>query len=178
MKKIFISLMTMCIFAAAPPVLEAGQPPAGGDVYESPKTIVDESKYDTYLGAAVLKERKEIERTGERLEMISPLSHDEIVKIYEGIYGDNKDVKFRRWEDSTYIEDDGALKWHSITIDREYDDGTRVTIVKDNWTWIISTLVLRFIAVFIVLSILFFFLSSAGKIISRSLEKMDAREDQ
>jgi len=39
--------------------------------------------------------------------------------------------------------------------------------MKDNWTWIMGTLLLRFIGVFIVLLVLFLALSVSGAIISR-----------
>jgi len=48
--------------------------------------------------------------------------------------------------------------------------------VKDNWTWIIGTLVLRYIGVFMVLLFLFLGMTISGAIISRSIERMEAKK--
>ncbi len=68
------------------------------------------------------------------------------------------------------------MPWHSITISKGGKDGTDVVIVKDNWTWIIGTLVLRYIGVFMVLMILFIGMSVSGKIISKSVQRMEAKK--
>lgn len=50
--------------------------------------------------------------------------------------------------------------------------------MKDNWTWIIGTLVLRYIGVFIVLIVLLFGMTISGAIISRSIKKIDAKKQE
>ncbi len=176
MNRITISIIiTGFVLITVPSVIKAGHPAKSGEYVNKNVTTIDLSKFDTYLGAPLIKDRKETLKNEGRLEMIVPLTHDEIVKLYEEVYKGNRDIKFRRWKDSTYIEDDGALQWHSITVDKAFDNGTKVLVVKDNWTWITSTLVLRFIAVFIVLCILYVFLATAGKIISRQIEKMESK---
>ena len=48
--------------------------------------------------------------------------------------------------------------------------------MKDNWTWIIRTLVLRYIGVFVVLLILFLGMTVSGSIISRAIKRIEARK--
>ena len=47
--------------------------------------------------------------------------------------------------------------------------------MKDNWTWIIGTLVLRYIGVFVVLLVLLIGMSISGAIISRTVGKSDTK---
>jgi len=131
---------------------------------------------EDFLGAPLIPGGKTVERTKSRLEMKSPLSHDEIVAFYRQALKKYEDIKFRDWKDATYIEDDGRLSWHSITISKQYRDGTNLVIVKDNWTWIIGTLVLRFIGVFVVLLFLMLGMYISGTIISRSVKKLEAKK--
>ena len=102
-------------------------------------------------------------------------SHDEVVAFYKLALKEFPDIKFRDWPDATYIEDDGKLPWHSITISKEDRDGTAISIIKDNWTWIIGTLILRYIGVFVVLIILLIGMSISGAVISRSVGKKDGK---
>jgi len=129
-----------------------------------------------FLGAPVMPGGKEILKTDTRLELGTGSSHDEVVEFYREALKGSQDIKFREWRDATYIEDDGKLAWHSITISKEDEGGVTVIIVKDNWTWIIGTLVLRYIGVFVVLMILFLGISISGGIISRSIRKMEAKK--
>ena len=132
---------------------------------------------EDFLGAPVIPEGKIVLRTESRLEMVSPLSHDEVMGFYEEALKGYKDIKFRDWKDATYIEDDGKLSWHSITISKQYKEGTHIVIVEDNWTWIIGTLALRYIGVFMVLLILLLGMSASGAIISRWVKKMEAKKE-
>jgi hypothetical protein len=129
-----------------------------------------------FLQAPIIQQGKVILKTDSRLELKTQLSHDEALTFYKEALKDYKDIKFREWKDSTYIEDDGKLPWHSITISKEDKDGATVIIIKDNWTWIIGTLILRYIGVFAVLMILFLGMSISGKIISGSIKKMEERK--
>jgi hypothetical protein len=126
---------------------------------------------EDFLGAPVPKGKVSLQ-TDARLEMTTPLTHDEIVKYYKEALKEHENIKFRDWKDSTYIEDDGRLKWHSITITKN-EIPTSIIIAKDNWTWIIGTLVLRYVAVFIVLMVLFLGMSLSGKIISYLVQQAD-----
>jgi hypothetical protein len=127
---------------------------------------------DNFLGAPLMPGGKVLLKQKGRLEMTLPVPHDQVVAFYKEALKAEKDIRYRDWKDSTYIEDDGNLAWHSITIDKEQEQGmTKVAVVKDNWTWILGTLVLRFIGVFVVLVILFGGMSLSGAIISRSVSK-------
>lgn len=129
-----------------------------------------------FLGAPLVPGAETIEKTTSRLVMQAALSHDEILAFYREALKDLPDIKFRDWKDSTYIEDDGRLKWHSITVSKEDGPPTRVIIVKDNWTWIIGTLLLRFIGVFAVLLILFVGMTVSGRLISSSIRRAEKRK--
>ncbi|MBW2610467.1 MAG: hypothetical protein JRC68_09015 [Deltaproteobacteria bacterium] len=131
------------------------------------------SKGESFLGAPVIPQAKTVQQTDTRSESKTGLSHDDVVEFYREALKGYKDIKFREWKDSTYIEDDGGLDWHSITISKGQEE-TTITIVKDNWTWIIGTLILRYIGVFAVLLVLFLGMSISGIIISRSIEKLEA----
>ena len=124
-----------------------------------------------FLGAPVISQAETLKKTDVRLELKVDLSHDEVVAFYQDALKDMPDIKFRDWVDATYIEDDGNAKWHSITISKEDKDGTNIVIMKDNWTWIIGTLILRYIGVFVVLIILLIGMSISGAIISRTVGK-------
>jgi hypothetical protein len=122
---------------------------------------------EDFLGAPIIPDGKTVTKSETRLEMVSTLSHDEVLGFYEKKLQGKKDIKFRDWKDATYIEDDGKLPWHSITISKQGRDGTSIVIMKDNWTWIMGTLLLRFIGVFVVLLFLLLGIALSGAIISR-----------
>jgi len=126
---------------------------------------------DDFLGAPLMSEGKIMTKTDARLEMTTSMTHDQALAFYKEAFSSQSDIKFRDWKKATYIEDDGKLAWHSITIAKKGDKGTDITIVKDNWTWILGTLILRFIGVFIVLLFLYLGMIISGKIISRSVAR-------
>ena len=134
------------------------------------------SNAEDFLGAPVVSQGKENLRTDDRLEIKAPLSHDEVVLFYREQLKDLPDIKFRDWKDATYIEDDGARPWHSITISKDDKDGATILIVKDNWTWIIGTLILRYIGVFVVLMIVLLGMVVSGKIISSFVRRAEAKK--
>ena len=133
---------------------------------------------DDFLGAPVIPEGKTIEKTKARLTTKTDRSHDEVLEFYREALKDFKDIKFREWKDATYIEDDSNRAWHSITISKEGQGETTVVIMKDSWTWIIGTLVLRYIGVFVVLLFLLLGMTLSGAIISRSVKKAEAKKAQ
>ena len=126
---------------------------------------------DDFLGAPILSGGKILNKTDSRLEMTTDMTHDQVLAFYKAALNGQSDIKFRDWKDSTYIEDDGKLDWHSITISKTGYERTNIIIAKDSWTWIIGTLILRFIGVFIVLIILYIGMSISGRILSRTLAK-------
>lgn len=131
---------------------------------------------EDFLGAPVIPQAEIIKKTDSRLESKTDLSHDEVVAFYYDALKEFPDIKYRNWTDATYIEDDGKLIWHSITISKDDKDGTVIVIMKDNWTWIIWTLVLRYIGVFVVLIVLFVGMSISSAIISRSVKSRGERD--
>ncbi|MBL7176823.1 MAG: hypothetical protein ISS66_13450 [Desulfobacteraceae bacterium] len=135
-------------------------------------SITENVSSEEFLGAPVIPQAKMIKKTEARLEMATNLSHDEVLKFYKKTLKEFPDIKYRNWNDVTYIEDDGILEWHSITISKR-DNPTSIVIVKDSWTWIIGTLLLRYIAVFLVLTVLLLCLILSGNIISRSIKKAE-----
>ena len=134
------------------------------------------SHAEDFLGAPLIPERTIIKKTAARLEMKTRLSHDEVVAFYEKALKNFENIKFRNWKNATYIEDDGKMPWHSITVSKGGDRGTKITIVKDNWTWIIGTLILRYIGVFMVLMILLICMFVSGQIISRSVARVQTKK--
>lgn len=132
---------------------------------------------EDFLGAPLIPGGDTIKKTDSRLEFNSGMTHDEALAFYKKALKEFKDIKFRDWKHATYIEDDGNLKWHSITILKENNKGANVAIVKDNWTWIIGTLILRYIGVFVVLLLLLLGMSLSGAIISRSVKRMEAKKE-
>ncbi|MBW1720737.1 MAG: hypothetical protein JRH13_02130 [Deltaproteobacteria bacterium] len=152
MKKILLVMVSLVFFGAGPGICG-----------------------ESFLDVPLVPGGKLIKKTDKRLEMTVPMTHNEVLKFYKDAFKKLKDIKIRDWKDATYIEDDSNLKWHSVTISKEpVDGGTRIVIMKDNWTWIIGTLILRFVGVFVVLLVLFLAMSIAGSIISRSVKKAEA----
>ena len=123
----------------------------------------------SFLEVPIIPGAKIVEKTESKLELKVNKSHDEIVAFYKEVFKGLKDIRYREWKSSTYIEDDSNRPWHSVTIYKPVGDqaSTTVVIKKDNWTWIITTLILRFIGVFVVLLVLFVGMSICGAILSR-----------
>lgn len=130
---------------------------------------------DDFLGAPLISSGEIVKKTDTRLEMMTNLPHDEILAFYKEKLKLYPDLKFRDWKDVTYIEDDGKLSWHSITISKEGSPKTSIIIIKDNWTWILGTLIIRYIGVFLVLLALLFALSILGRVIPRYIKRTEAK---
>ncbi len=125
---------------------------------------------DDFLNVPVLPDSQVVSKEKGKLVFKTGLSHDEVLAYYRKELKDYQDVKYRDWKDSTYIEDDSNQPWHSITISKDNGQETTVEIFGDSWTWIISTLILRFVGVFTVLLILYVGMKVSGIIISRSIK--------
>ena len=127
-----------------------------------------------YFDLPSVPDAEVVSKTATRVEVTTPLSHDEALEYYRQIVEQYGDIRYRDWTESTYIEDNGALTWHSITISKKASKGlTTVVISKDNWTWIIGTLILRFIGVFVVLIVLLGAMTLSGAITSRLFKASD-----
>lgn len=132
------------------------------------------SQADNFITAPVMPGGKELISKPERLEKKYEAGFDQTVKFYQDALKDEQDVKFWDRTNEVYIEDHSNRPWHSITISKLPEGGTEVVTLKDNWTWIIGTLVLRFIAVFVVLLVLYLAMSISGSLISRALKAAPA----
>jgi hypothetical protein len=131
---------------------------------------------EDFLTVSVTPDGTTINKTDRVMEFSTGLSHDAAVSYYKEYLNNTKDkntdIKIRDWKAVTYIEDDGRRQWHSISISKEpKENRTTIVITKDSWGWIASTLLLRFIGVFIVLMILYFGLQISGFFISRGVAK-------
>jgi len=90
------------------------------------------------------------------------LPYEKVLDWYKDALKNYKDGKYRDWADQMYIEDQGGAKWHSIGISKGGGNKTTVKIVKDNMTWVLSTLLIRFAGVFVVLCVLWVLLNISG----------------
>lgn len=130
---------------------------------------------ETFLGVPII-DGKVVDKTNARMEILSTKKHDEVLAYYKEKLEGMEDIRFRNWPDQSYIEDDSNRKWHSITIDKEYKEGTKIVIMKDNWTWIIGTLILRYIGVFVVLLVLLLGMTISGRILSKTVGKSEGKK--
>jgi hypothetical protein len=85
--------------------------------------------------------------------------YEQVLAWYKEALKTYPDEAYRDWKDQTYIEDQGGAKWHSIGIYKGTGDKTTVKITRDNYTWVFSTLLIRFAGVFLVLCILWILLN-------------------
>lgn len=134
------------------------------------------TKAEDFLGAPIIPEGKIIDRSNKNLELKIDLSHKEVLAYYREALKGLEDIKFREWKTDTYIEDDGNRAWHSITISKGDQQATTIVITKDSWTWIMGTLMLRYVGVFVVLLFLLIGMSLSGAIISRSVKKSEEKK--
>jgi hypothetical protein len=103
------------------------------------------------------------------------LPYDAVLAWYKKVLENYKDEKYRDWKEQMYIEDQGGAKWHSIGISKGGGTSTTVKIVKDNWTWIFSTLFIRFAGVFIVLCLLWMLLNLSSFIMRKYIIKEEVK---
>jgi hypothetical protein len=135
------------------------------------------SRTEDFLGVPLIPQAKIVLRTDSRLEMLSPLSHKEILQFYDKAFEKEADIRIRDWAEATYKEDNSNRPWHSITISKAPENGmTRVVIVKDSMGWLVGTLTIRYAAVFIVLSCLYLGMILSGAIMSRTVKKTEAEK--
>jgi len=135
------------------------------------------STSEDFLGVPLVPQAKIDLRTDSRIEMLSPLSHDEIAQFYEKAFEEEKDIRVRDWAEATYKEDNSNRPWHSMTISKVRENGmTRVVIVKDSMGWLMGTLMIRYAAVFVVLTVLYLGMILSGAIISRTVKKNEAQK--
>ena len=95
------------------------------------------------------------------------ISLNQIIAFYAKEFKDQSEIK---WKEpvpgkKTVIYDWGSRKWHKITIFSK-GNSVLIEIKKDSWTWILGTLIIRFIGVFIVLIVLMIVLQISGAVFS------------
>jgi hypothetical protein len=101
--------------------------------------------------------------------------YDKVLAYYREVLKDYRDPRFahvdfakeRDWADQMYIEDQGASRWHSIGIMKGTGPTTTIKVVRDNYTWIFSTLLIRFAGVFMILCILWVLLNINNAIMKK-----------
>ncbi len=125
---------------------------------------------EDFLGAPVMPGGTVVTQTDARLEKTYNVPYDEAIKFYEEALKGEKDIKFLDRGGEIHIEEYQARPWHSITITKVNEDKTDIVLLKDNWTWILGTLTLRFFGVFAVLFVLYVVLTITGAIISRAIK--------
>jgi hypothetical protein len=122
---------------------------------------------DEFLGAPLPPGGQVTVSTPKRIEKKYEMGYADAVKFYKDAFKKDELVKFWDRGDETYIEEHGNRPWHSVTITPLEKGGTEIVILKDNWTWIIGTLVIRFVGVFGVLCVLYIALTISGRIMAR-----------
>ncbi len=108
--------------------------------------------------------------------------YDKVLAWYRDALKDHRDkvmnidfTKYRDWSDQMYIEDQGSANWHSIGISKAPGPTTTVKIVRDNFTWIFSTLLIRFAGVFLVLCVLWILLNINSALMKKFFSKQPAK---
>jgi hypothetical protein len=119
---------------------------------------------DDFLGAPLPPGGKIISQTESRLEKTYDMPYEEILAFYTKALKGEEDIKFRDRSGGTFIEEYNTRPWHSITIKSGVQGGSTLVVLKDNWTWIMGTLIIRFFGVFGILIALFIALSISGAI--------------
>ena len=128
-----------------------------------------------WLGAPIMPNGTEMKKESGRLVTEYNMPYDQVLAWYQEALKRYPDARYRNWEEEMYIEDQGGSKWHAIKISKTGGAKTAVTIVKDNWTWIMATLLIRFTGVFVVLLVLWIFLNISTAIVLR-LVKADEKK--
>jgi hypothetical protein len=124
-----------------------------------------------WLGAPIMPDGKEVSKDSGRLATEYNLPYANVLGWYQDALKGYPDARYRNWEEEMYIEDQGGSKWHAIKISKTGGAKTTVTIVKDNWTWIMATLLIRFTGVFVVLLILWIFLNISTAIVLHAIKQ-------
>lgn len=124
-----------------------------------------------WLGAPIMPDGTKVEEGSDRYITEYNLPYDKVFAWYKEALKHYPDARYRDWEEEMYIEDQGASKWHAIKISKKDGPKTFVTIQKDNWTWVMATLFIRFTGVFVVLLVLWIVLNMAIFIMRRTIKE-------
>jgi len=150
---------------------------AGGEKVKGP---IDSSKVipkgPQWLGAPIMPGGTILKQERTRLTYGYDLSYDLVLAWYQEALKRYPDARYRDWKEEMYIEDQGGSRWQAIIISKTGGPRTTVTIVKDNWTWIIATLFIRFAGVFVVLLFLWIGLNISGMIMRRFIKEEEKKK--
>jgi len=114
-----------------------------------------------WLGAPIMPDGTKVSEKEGRHVTEYNMPYNQVLAWYQDALKKYPDTRYRDWKEEMYIEDQGVSKWHSIKISKTGGSKTLVTIQKDNWTWIMATLFIRFVGVFVVLLVLWISLKIA-----------------
>ncbi|MFH1481794.1 MAG: hypothetical protein ABIG67_11035 [Pseudomonadota bacterium] len=128
-----------------------------------------------FLGVPIRSGGQSLQTKKSFLEVRYDLSQEEITQFYKDALKDQRDLRFRDRGYGLEIEDHGKRAWHKILIAKKENGQIAVTITRDNWTWIMGTLAIRFIGVFVVLLVLYLAMGTSTGIIARSIKAVEAR---
>ncbi len=175
-----VSLWDNRLSAAQDQPKEAVQTPmkTEGEVpQKSKRTIgpIDSSlvipKGPQWLGAPIMPDGTKVKEESGRLITEYNLPYDKVFAWYKEALQNYPDARYRDWEEEMYIEDQGVSKWHAIKISKTDGPKTFVTIQRDNWSWVMATLFIRFTGVFVVLLVLWVALNIAIFIMRRTIKE-------
>jgi hypothetical protein len=113
---------------------------------------------------------------------VNLLYREVTLKEIIGFYRDNlKDKENINWKETAnlrgiVIHDWGNREWHKIEVAEDTESGVQITINRDSWTWVLGTLVIRFVGVFTVLVILMITLYISGFIMTFEFRKTDSEK--
>lgn len=124
-----------------------------------------------WLGAPIMPDGTKVKEESGRLITEYNLPYDKVFAWYKEALQKYPDARYRDWEEEMYIEDQGVSKWHAIKISKTNGPKTFVTVQKDNWTWIMATLLIRFTGVFVVLLVLWIALNIAIFIMRKTIKE-------
>ncbi|MFO7598964.1 MAG: hypothetical protein R6X27_04045 [Candidatus Desulfacyla sp.] len=128
-----------------------------------------------FLGVPVRSGGQPVREETSLLELRYHLPQEEIIQFYRDALKDQEDLVYKDRGESLEIEDHGKRAWHKIVIETTEKGELAVTITKDSWTWIMGTLAIRFVGVFVVLLIVYLGMGASTWIITRSIKAMEAK---
>jgi len=133
------------------------------------------SMAEDFLGAPLPPGGKVVSQSDSMLEKSYPISYEEAIQFYKKALEGWEDVKFWERNKEIKIEEYNVRPWHSITVEKADGGGTTITVRKDSWTWILGTLLMRWLTVFGILVALFIPLSIVGAISARIASRKNAK---
>jgi len=170
------------VFAVGLETLKASQETTkeSAPMAEKAKGPVDSSqvipKGPQWIGAPIMPDGTTVKQESGRQVIEYNMPYNQVLAWYQEALKRYPDARYRNWKEEMYIEDQGGSKWHAIRISKTDGPKTVVTIQKDNWTWIMATLFIRFTGVFVVLLVLWIGLNISTAILLRTVAKTKEKE--